>query len=302
MDAPDNCPPRSAWTAALLSLLCTGLGHVYVGMPLRGLGLFLGSLMLTPVLLFAAWLNPSDAVLILIFTAVGALIFVYLFAVADSWRQARRQTMTAPSPIKHPGLYALFIAVGLTYPLGSTWLVRSVAFEAFYCPAASMVPTILPGDRLLANKLSLNRRSMQRGDLIVHLNPEDRHQHFIKRVVGLPGDVISVKRNEVSVNGKTLARDPAPQETLVQFETPIDGDLSFETVGQACYLIRLSDNASAPVVEALEVPAGTCFVLGDNRGNSRDSRSFGCVPLGDVVGIAEYLFYPANSWTRLGML
>src|SRR5687768_8150674 len=129
----------------------------------------------------------------------------------------------------HPLVYALFILVGLTYPAGGLYFIRSNVFEAFAVPTASEAPTLLPGDRILVNKTTYQRRYLRRGDEVVFRMQSEPGQKWVKRVVALPGDTVEVKGNAVSVNGQPLVREPAPRASLGAAAQAIQGELFEET-------------------------------------------------------------------------
>ncbi len=148
--------------------------------------------------------------------------------------------------------------------------VRPFVVEAFYIPSESMVPTLRVGDRVLVNKFIYRFTEPQRGDIVVFKSVEGDSEDLIKRVVGVPGDKISVRRGKLFVNGE-------PQkEPYVNKKFP---DRSF----------------FAPKT----VPKGYVFVMGDNRANSRDSRFFGPVPEEKIEGEAFLRFWPPD---RIGGL
>ena len=148
--------------------------------------------------------------------------------------------------------------------------VRPFVVEAFFIPSESMVPTLRVGDRVLVNKFIYRFTEPQRGDIIVFESVEGGGEDLIKRVVGVPGDKISVRRGKLLVNGE-------PQkEPYLSKRFP---DRSF----------------SAPTT----VPEDHVFVMGDNRANSRDSRFFGTVPEEKIEGEAFLRFWPLD---RLGSL
>jgi signal peptidase I len=143
--------------------------------------------------------------------------------------------------------------------------VRPFVVEAFYIPSESMVPTLRVGDRVLVNKFIYRFAEPARGDVIVFESVEGGNEDLIKRVVGVPGDEISVRGGKLLVNGE-------PQrERYVNNKYP---DRSF----------------SAPTT----VPDGHVFVMGDNRANSRDSRFFGTVPEKRIEGEAFLRFWPPD--------
>src|SRR3954453_21616486 len=199
----------------MLSLAATGLGQIYCGRIVRGLVMFLGSLLFAPAIVTAALLPPATVVLVGLILALLTVLGVYVFAVVDAFRLAHRgRDHFQPKDYNHPLVYALFILVGLTYPAGVQYFIRSSVFEAFAIPTASEVPTLLPGDRILVNKTTYQRRFVRRGDEVVFRMPSEPGLKWAKRVVALPGDAVEVKVNEVLVNGQQLQREPAPRPSL----------------------------------------------------------------------------------------
>jgi signal peptidase I len=153
--------------------------------------------------------------------------------------------------------------------------LRATVFEAFRVPMASMADTIIPGDRMLATKWNLG--SPERGELVVFRTPSG--VNFVKRVIGLPGDRVEVKDGIAHVNGVRL------EEPYVLLEGSDPGGFG-----------------------AFEVPAGSYFVLGDNRHRSKDSRvdEIGFVPADRIVARPRAIFFSQNPdtgevrWDRLG--
>ncbi len=196
---------RSPLIAVILSLAATGLGQVYCGRIVRGLVMFLGSLLFAPAIVVAALLPPATIVLVVLILALVTVLGVYIFAVADAFRLARRGSDLFQSmDYNHPLVYALFILVGLTYSAGGLYFIRSNVFEAFAIPTASEAPTLLPGDRILVNKTTYQRRFVRRGDEVV-FRVASEGVNWVKRVIALSGDTVEVKDNEVFVNGQPLS-------------------------------------------------------------------------------------------------
>ena len=193
--------------------------------------------------------------------------------------------------------------LAMVLPLGAATQIKANVFEAFKCPAGSMIPTIVPGDRFLVNKTVYNPTPPERGAVVVFRNPEDREIMYVKRVIGVPGDTVAVLDNEVFVNGARLTREERLPLKVGWPDATVSGTLYCETNGRERYLIAI-DRGAEQVDDFPEtiVPRGACFVLGDNRNNSRDSRFFGFVPFGDVVGRAQYIYFPAQSWSRFGTI
>ena len=132
---------------------------------------------------------------------------------------------------------------------------------------ASMQPTLETGEFVIVNKLAYMLGKVQIGDVIVFHFPRDPEQEYIKRVIGLPGDKVTVQDGIVSVNGQPLNED---------------------------YIAAPPAYAST-----WEVPPDSLFVLGDNRNNSSDSHNWGPVPLDYVVGKAVFVYWPPTRWGML---
>jgi signal peptidase I len=176
---------------------------------------------------------------------------------------------------KEWGPWALFIMLVVAVDLVFGF-VRPFVVEPMSVPSASMAPTLEPGDRVLTNKLVYDFADPDRGDLVVFESVDERKdEEIVKRVVGLPGEEISVQEGVLLVNGE------APYEP---------------------YLLTTQESptSEAPVVESfgpMVVPQNHVFVMGDNRTNSYDSRFFGPVPEENLVGEVSLRFWPPS---RLG--
>lgn len=178
------------------------------------------------------------------------------------------------------------------------WALRSFLVEPFTIPSGSMLPTLQVGDYILVNKFSYGLRvpvlgaevvpvsKPERGDIMVFKYPEQPRINFIKRVVGVPGDTVRVSDGRVWVNGMELPRE---QVMLPEGES---WELYFrETSGDVSHMIRHeAGRESLSPERAWKVPAGSYFMLGDNRDNSRDSRFWGFVPDRYIVGKAFFVW------------
>jgi signal peptidase I len=177
-------------------------------------------------------------------------------------------------------------------------ILRSFLFEPFRIPSGSMMPTLLIGDFILVNKFSygvrlpvLNTKIVetaepQRGDIVVFRFPKQPTVDYIKRVIGLPGDRIAYFDKKLYVNGQ-----PAKQVSLGSYNgvgqgTNMSGSEHLvEDLGGIEHSILIHHGA-ATVEDVFVVPKGQYFVMGDNRDNSNDSRYWGTVPEGNLVGKA----------------
>ncbi len=195
------------------------------------------------------------------------------------------------------------------------FVLRSFLVEPFQIPSSSMVPTLEVGDYILVNKYTYGIRlpvvrtkvlalnEPQRGDVMVFFPPHMNDTYFIKRVIGLPGDIISYRQKRLYVNGKE-----APLETLAVVP---DGasryGMGLETVGAATHLVQ--EDESRPARDfSVEVKPGHYFMMGDNRDNSSDSRIWGQVPEKDIVGKAFAVWmhwdslFSIPSFSRVGLI
>jgi signal peptidase I len=127
----------------------------------------------------------------------------------------------------------------------------------------SMKPTLMPGEFLLVNKLAYKFSDMNRGDIVVFHYPPQPSEDYIKRLVGLPGDTVAINNRQVTVNGQPLT------EPYIMAAPNYDGKW--------------------------QVPAGSIFVLGDNRNSSSDSHVWGFVPLDNIMGKAIVIYWPLQN-------
>jgi len=186
---------KKPWIAVVLSLFCTGLGHLYVGRLRRGIAFFLAPLVLTLLMLVVAALAPSTLLLLLLLLLVLLGPIVYLYAVLDAHRLARETTEEGPPRRwQQPLSYAVLLVVGFLYPLLSVAFLRAEVLEAFKIPTASMAPAIEPGDRVLVDKWGWKPEDAKVGDVVVFRCPQGDGRNYIKRVAGLPGDPIDDER------------------------------------------------------------------------------------------------------------
>jgi signal peptidase I len=194
-----------------------------------------------------------------------------------------------PSPRRFVGSTPFLVLVAL----GVAILIKTFLVQAFYIPSESMVPTLEVGDRVFVNKLAYDIGDVGRGDVIVFENPnpaelpdrslvdgflhwlgegigfaQPENEDFIKRVIALPGETIEIRDDVVYIDGEPLD-EPYLTPEAVRF----NGDYPPTTI-----------------------PEDSLFVMGDNRGNSADSRyGLGFVPIGRVVGRAFVVIWPPSS-------
>lgn len=160
-------------------------------------------------------------------------------------------------------------------------IIRTFVIQAFKIPTGSMKPTLKEGDLILVNKFLYGAKvpftedkrlpsfhELKRGDVIVFVYPEDPKKAFIKRLIGLPGDALEIKRGTLYVNGLPLAEKP------------------FSGIYYYNYGELLQEG------QRITVPGSSYFVLGDNSASSKDSRYWGFVPFRNLIGKAEIIYWP----------
>lgn len=165
-------------------------------------------------------------------------------------------------------------------------IIRAFVLQAYRIPSSSMEDTLLRGDHILATKYNYGltvpfttkkfwgeNRVPERGDIVIFTFPGNKTMDFVKRVIGLPGDTVEVKDKKVYVNGE-------PYSTTAEKHT----DPFILTQGQG----KVRDNFGP-----ITIDPGHCFVMGDNRDESYDSRFWGLVPVQNIKGKAFIIYF---SW------
>jgi signal peptidase I len=148
-------------------------------------------------------------------------------------------------------------------------IIRVFLFQPFYIPSGSMEPTLTEGDRIIVSKINYRLGQPKRWDIIVFKYPVDPKRDFIKRMTGLPGETVQIQDSTIYIDGNKVEQ-------------------SFLPVG-----LRYNDYGP------IKIPEGQYFMMGDNRNNSEDSRVWGTLPKGNIVGKALFIYWPIN---RIQML
>ena len=148
-------------------------------------------------------------------------------------------------------------------------LIRKFIIQTSLVPTGSMIPTLNIRDRLFVNKFIYRFKEPKRGDIVVFSSPHADGKDYVKRCIGLPGDTVQLIKGKVYIDDKQL----------ILGGVTIQEDYSF--------------------TDAIKIPEHHYFMLGDNRGNSQDSRYWGFVPKKDILGKALFTFWPISRMRML---
>lgn len=208
----------------------------------------------------------------------------------------------------------------LVYAVLIALVIRTFLFEPFNIPSGSMIPTLLVGDYLFVSKFSYgySRYSFpwfhppfhgrifgslpRRGDVAVFRLPRDPSIDYIKRIIGLPGDIIQMRHGQLFINGKEVPRRRDGTFTATGDGPPMLLRRYLETLpgGVTHPILKASDNGPLDNTPSYHVPPGYVFAMGDNRDNSLDSRVMGSsgvgyIPLANLVGQADIIFFSVRG-------
>jgi len=196
---------------------------------------------------------------------------------------------------------------------------RSAVADWNDVPSQSMEPTILIGDRIFVNKLAYDLKlpfttwhlaewsQPERGDIVIFFHPSQGHR-MVKRVVGVPGDVVEMRGNALLINGAPVTYEPLPGEEVDTNELADPAPWNFAAEqfdGESHPVMSQPMRSAMRSFPPVTVPTGQFFVMGDNRDNSGDSRVFGFVPRRNITGEAIGLAFSldkdrsyAPRWSR----
>jgi signal peptidase I len=233
--------------------------------------------------------------------------------------------MTRKKSVVREYVEAILVAVVLAL------LIRQFIVQAFKIPSGSMIPTLLVGDHLLVNKFIYRFRSPRRGEIVVFKFPQDRETDFIKRVIALAGEEVSLRDGKLYVNGVEAEDGHAVYESgsrtgkernFPPFRVPTKGDVirfesGFPDLYRHLVANELGDRGGivngrllidGKPATSYVVQNDYFFMMGDNRDNSYDSRFWGPVMARDLVGKAMIIYWSFGDrfyqirWDRLGDL
>jgi signal peptidase I len=262
---------------------CPGLGHLYAGSPWWAVGIPTASLIAAGVV---GWLAATGTIGPLGWLACAVsipLVTRGLLPWHAAWL-ARRRRDAPLLPVQRVWVYVAFWLGAHLLLMHGVRVVRGTLVQPFHIPSASMSPSILPGDMLLVSKLDTPPEELRSHVVLV-----DRVTPYVKRVVGLPGEILELRNGLLSVEAISLPRSHCPLGDLPSAEHGSATGFVETDVDGRRYLVQWGPPLWSPDLESTSVPPEHVFVLGDNRDNSQDSRHWGPVPLehvrGTVLGI-----------------
>ena len=215
-------------------------------------------------------------------------------------------------------------AKGYFIPIFAIFVIRAFLYEPYQIPSGSMEPQLKKGDFLLVNKFAYGlkvqriaiptffRKDPQYGDAVVII-PKHNPVPYIKRLIGMPGDVVRIINKQIYINGVALDRNFIESEEIIlkkryrysngsieTREIEAMGDLYSEKIGNAEYVIRNTRGQNEQYPQEWTVPKNHYFVMGDNRDNSNDStKDVGFVPRENFFGRADYIWMTWECWLCL---
>ena len=233
-------------------------------------------------------------------------------------KKERRKFIQTNKALKPPfladyarSLFSVFLIV---------FILRGFLVGNFLIPSASMTPTLPVGNFILVNKTAYGIRNPitnttwiavgkpQRGDIVVFHFPVNPEVDFIKRVVGVPGDVISYQSKKLTINGVPVKYTDCKANQINSYNGDAMNTVCREHLTDKPHQVDMITNAPSADFVNLTVPDGMYFVMGDNRDNSEDSRYWGFVQDEDLVGRASVVWFSWNSlnysvrWHELGKI
>lgn len=298
---------RRPWIAVFLSLLMPGMGQIYCGSIVEGLVLMLIVIMFSTLWIFGMIVDKvreGTPLAVFIMPWVFVLMATVIAAI-DAYRRARRTRYDYTlKDYNRWDVYLVLLWICGAGTFGFTAIVKMNLYEAFFVPVNSMAPTIMANDRVFASKISYNFKTPQYGDVVLFKNPANRKINNIKRVVALGGDTVEIRDGQLLINGTVLEREKAGTKTVRVGEHFVEGEIYWECNGNARYQIFASEKEiEGKTLKSdfgpVAVPQYHCFVMGDNRNHSEDSRQYGTLSFGALKGQLKHIYWPPKHWVTL---
>ncbi len=258
----------------MLSFLVPGLGQLYNGRLPKGILFFCVGCVIDIIPSLHDWAMDFRGFLLMLTLP----LFFRLVVAAEAFWQARQLGEITLKKYTKWYVYVTAVTVAILLGILGGDMIGTRGLNPIYVTADSMMPGLEVQDRIMVNYLQYLKESPKRGDIVVFIPPGNGSNYFIKRVVGLPGEQVSIKDKKVMINGKPIT-DPYSVHLIDRVLPAAEGP---------------RDNMGP-----IEIQEGRFFVMGDNRDYSNDSRFFGPVPAEKIVGKGLYIFW-AKDRSRIG--
>ncbi len=270
---------RRWWLAGLLSYILPGLGQVYNGQPLKGLFFSFiftlwGGIVFT-LTFYAVKQEMTGFKIALLFLALLVSFAAHLYVIIESIRTARKKDLEyLPKIYNRWYIYLIVIVITLTIDHSVAIAVKENVIKPYQIASGSMEPSLHVGDFILSNQTYFSTHNPERGDIILFKYPVDEKMDFIKRIIGVPGDMIEIRDKHVWINSEKIT------ESFVQHS---DSTLltQFESVRDNFGPFRVSQNSY--------------FVMGDDRDTSLDSRHWGTVKRHQIKGKLSFIYFSLDG-------
>ncbi len=289
----------AAVIALFMAVILPGFGQLYNAQWNKALWVFLAFCLSTLFLmaLNSLWV-PDRWLMTAMALSLAGMLLSWAVGVLDAvWHAWRRPHGREPWQTLPVYTVVLLFAYFGVFKAGGGYVRRNLV-EPFRIPSESMAPGLTRGDFLFADK-RVNcpgcRVKLRHGDVALFVYPDNRNVVFIKRIIGMPGDTIEIEGTEVRRNGRALTIDSE------EFD---NGRVEVSERGsRGAY--QVAWNRPDDRRQTIEVPHGQVLVMGDNRSASQDSRRFGTIPMGDVIGVARQTWLSVSDrleirWERMG--
>jgi len=276
--------PKDPLLTIALNNVLWGLGHFYAGAITRAKIILAVAMSFT--FIFFAWalhpeadlkflsgiLNPEQNVDGIMW---AVLLLLTLFIGIDGYMQAKAYNDKHHLERKPSGGKKILLIIGIVvtlFVLNSSFLLaifsRNFVIQGFKIPSQTMAPTIRKNERFLVSKLAYRHQEPERGEIIAFMNPQDLSKVFIQRIVAKGGETVEIRQSNLYVN-----------DDLIEF--PAIKSVNYENRGEY-----------GQPGQKVNVPDGHFFLLGDNSGKSYDSRFWGFVPKGHIIGKGYKIYFP----------
>ncbi|KZL27909.1 Signal peptidase I [Pseudovibrio sp. WM33] len=295
------------WWVALLLQFYFGSGYIYLGRPVR-LAAYVVFLIFSAV---AGLLPPPDLVEVRIYTfgISAAMMLVSVFVLVDAIRLAFLQKDYKLRPYNRWWVYLLYwTAMSVAYGAAMFMAAPNLKIPYYAAPYTENAPGLIPGDTIFAEICDGPCSDLRRGDMIVFNIPELGRRTYIRRIIGLPGDLIQIQNGIVVLNGTPLKTQRLPDDFKFTdfFNEQLVRSQYEEAFPNGRKHLILRQNLKGTIVHTnpYRVPEGRYFVMGDNRDNLTDReliRNVGSISAEHIFAKASFIYW-SDDLSRIGTL